>query len=203
MECDRAGNFRAEIIEYGMKEFESGSVAVQIKVALKEIWNHEDETWEPWETYGMESYGSIFIVDKKGELLERGIKSLVSNTGWDGDFNSIASRTWKPTLCQVNIKPEVYREETTYKVAFVNHFDSVPGTMGMLDEEKVKALAARFGASTRSIASTAKANKAPTVGKPPAPPVKRQHAAATSAQAPYDDDHAPVIDPETGKPIPY
>lgn len=199
MDCDRAGNFRAEIIEYGMKEFQSGAVAVQIKVALKEIWNHDEETWEPWEDYGMEAFGSIFVVGKEGNLNERGVKSLVNNAGWDGDFNSIANRTWEPALCQVNIKAEVYNNVTTYKVAFVNHFDSVPGTMGMLDEDKVKDLAARFGASARSIASQAKANRLPQTSKPPAPPA-RKTSATTQAPPPSDD---PIIDPETGKPIPY
>lgn len=202
MDCDRAGNFRAEIIEYGMKEFESGSVAVELKVALKELWDHENEAWVPWEEYGMEAYGRVFVVLKDGTMSDKGVKSLVNNAGWDGDFNSIANRTWAPSLCQVNIKAESYENKTYYKVAFVNHFDSVPGTMGMLDEDKIRDLAARFGASARSIASMAKSNRAPQTSKPPAPPMKKSHAASKAAQAP-PEDRAPIIDPETGREVPF
>lgn len=207
MECDRAGNFKVEIIEYGMKEFPTGSVAVQIKASLKEIWDHDNEQWMPWEEYDMEAYGSVFVVKKDGTLNESGIRSLVNNAGWNGDFEAIANRTWAPSICQASIKAEPYEGKTYYKIAFINHRDSTPGSMGMLDDDKIKALNSRFGSSLRAMAGTVKANPAPAKGKPPAPPMSKKHSAAVNAQAPVgvaaDDDRAPIIDPETGKEVPF
>ena len=205
MDCDRAGNFKAEIIEYGMKEFPTGSVAVQIKVSLKEMWDNENEEWLPWEDYGMESYGSIFVVKKDGTLNDTGIKSLMSNAGWNGDFDAIAKRTWAPSMCQVSVKAETYENNLYHKVAFVNHINSVPGSMGMLADDKIKDLNARFGSSLRAMYGSAKQSSAPTKGKPPAPPMSRKNSAAVNAQAPVgsDNDRAPIIDPETGREVPF
>lgn len=182
---DREGNFRAEIIEYGMKEFDSGSVAVQIKVKLREMYDHENESWIPWEEYDQEAYGSVFVVKKDGTINETGMRTLIRNAGWNGDFDDIANRTWVPSLCQVNIKAETYQNQLQHKIAFVNAFDAIPGGMAMLDADKIKDLKTRFGSQVRAIVGTERQNSVtPAKGKPSAPPMSKKNAAAVNAQSP-------------------
>jgi hypothetical protein len=185
MLCDREGTFRAEINDYGMKEQESGAIAVTIKVGLTEIWN--GEAWEPWEEYGMEAYGDIYVVKKDGTLNKLGVQSLIQHAGWDGNFASVVDRMWQPVPCQVVIKANEYEGNTTYKIAFVNDYDRTPGQLGTIAPDKAKTLQAKFGGELRALAGNAKRNGDAPKDKPPAPPIEKR---PINRKAPMADPNA-------------
>jgi hypothetical protein len=181
--CDRAGHFRAEIVEYGLKavdKADSKSVAVSFRVLLTAMF--ENGEWVDWSQYEMDAYGDSWIVKKDGTLNERAVNDLMKHCGWDGQFSSVTNLTWKPTPFQVEIKPHVYNGETTYRVEWINAFDSQPGggTMGNVDDNKLAELEARFGASLRALGGNVKRNAAPAASRPAPPPPRPTPAMAGS-----------------------
>lgn len=169
IQCDREGVFRADILEYGLREFESGSVAISIRVRFREAWNGEG--WDDLTQYeDMEAHGSLFIIKKDGSINNSQVEALVEAAGWDGSMNSIVNATWTPTPCQVVIKAEDYKGQRQYRISFVNPYDRVPGGLSNIDPEKAKALETRFGSSLRAVAGNVKRNAAPApASKMPAP----------------------------------
>lgn len=183
---DREGTFRAEITEYGWSEMESGSKCVNLKVKLLEFYNKAEEEWQPWAQYDMEAEGSIYVVNKKGETLEKAVKSLAEFAGWDGDIESLVNNSWQPTKCAVVIQPNTYNNETKLKISFVNDYHRKPGAIGNASPESIKATQARYGSQFRAIAGNVKRNgsSAPTggpVAPPPAPPPAPDKRATESA----------------------
>lgn len=168
---DREGIFRGTITEYGLKEMESGAVAVSIKAKLDEF--YQADAWHPWAEYEQEAQGDIWVLKKdNGGPNDKAIASLVRCAGWDGEFTSITNETWKPTPAQFVVKREEYNGQTRFKIAFVNEFDRSPsGSMGNVDQAKAKELQARFGSQLRAIVGNSK-RAAPPNGSPPAPPPK-------------------------------
>lgn len=168
---DREGTFRAEIVEYGFSEMESGSKCVNLKVKLLEFYNKAEDEWQPWAEYDMEADGSVWVVNKKGETLENAVKSLATFAGWDGDIESLVNNSWQPTKCAVVIQPNTYNNETKLKISFVNDWNRKPGATGNATPESAKAAQARYGAQFRAIAGNAKRNgSAPPSKGPPSPP---------------------------------
>lgn len=172
--CDREGVFRGTISEYGLKEFDSGAVAVKFRADLAEIWDAANQAWHPWAEYEMEVFGDAFVVKKDGTLNEASVNSLVKNAGWDGSFHSITDGKWQPTPCQFTVKRSEYNGKTYYNAAFINGFDDIPGggALPKLDEDKTKSLDKRFASQLRAIAGNKMRNQAvpPPADKPSAPP---------------------------------
>jgi hypothetical protein len=163
---DRAGSFKATIEEYGLKEMESGSVAISLKAKLTDFW--DGQQWHDWREYEQEAEGDVWVVKKDGTPNEKAIETLVKFAGWDGDFLSVIQGQWAPTPCQLTIKAEDYQNRTRLKIAFVNDLNRTPGgQMSNVDEAKAKELQSRFGASMRAIVGNAK-----RAGSIPAPPPK-------------------------------
>lgn len=170
--CDRAGHFRAEIVEYGLKEAESKSVAISFRVQLTEWW--DGEKWVNWRDYEMDAYGDSWIVKKDGKLNDRAVNDMIKHCGWDGQLSTIADSTLKPTPFQVQVEAHEYKGQTTYRVAWINAYDSQPGggAMGNVDGNKLAELEARFGQSLRALGGNARRNAAPTSGRPAPPPAR-------------------------------
>jgi hypothetical protein len=103
---------------------------------------------------------------------EKQIEALVKCAGWDGNLSSLVDGSWTPTPLQVSVEEDTYKEQTRYRIAWLNPVDRTPGggSLSNIDTSNVKALEARFGSPIRAIVGSAKRNAAPTTGKPPAPP---------------------------------
>ena len=170
MECDRAADFRADIIEFGLKEHDSGAVSLNIKCLLGEIWDVDNKCWNSWAEYGMEAFGSLNLVKKDGSLNQTQIKSVCEATGWNGDFAAIAEGTWVPKRCQVQTKRNEYNGEVSFKINWINDHDKEPGAgLSNIDPDKAKSLNARFGGSIRALSGNATRNAPKPSGGPPAP----------------------------------
>lgn len=171
MEVDREGDFRAEIVEFGLRELDSKAVCVPIRAKITEFWN--GEAWDDWRQYDMHAGGDIWIGKKDGSANDKQIEALMRHAGWDGSLAALVDGSWHPTPCQITVKQDSYEGKTTYKIAWLNAFDRTPGggSMSNVDEAKVKGLEARFGQTLRALSGNVRRNAAaPSGRKPPAPP---------------------------------
>lgn len=173
-ECDREGTFRGIITAPGLVKGKSPSksVGVTFTAKLQEMWIEGDEGghWEPWSQYGQEAEGTSWIVGKNGTPNEKAVESLVSCAGWSGNLAEIYEGAWEPTPCQFVVQESTYKDVTSYKVAFINDYNRVPGGNGNMEVSEAKLLAAELGAQFRAIAANAKRTPAPTGTKPASPP---------------------------------
>lgn len=166
------GEFRGQVLEYGLFEADSGSVGVNLKCSIEDIY-HEEE-WADYREYDLEVEGTIWIVKKDGGLNESGVQSLVKHAGWDGMIEAITGQTWQPNGISFSVEPNEYKGKTTYKINFIGSWDQPPGRkMGNVDETKGKALASRFGSQLRAVVGNTKRNAPPTANSKPAPPKKK------------------------------
>ena len=191
VECDREGIFRAEIVDYGLRDTDkSQSVAVSVRVNLTEHF-HEGE-WLPWpKDNEMQASGDIWIIGKDGKMFDDKVQSLVKYAGWDGTFESIVNHTWVPTPCQVSTEADTDKKgNTRYRVGFLNDYSRTPGQVGTVGADKAKELAARYGAPLRALAGSAKRSAAPANGsKPSVPPPPKAPPVAPASRGPTDADY--------------
>lgn len=171
---DRAGDFRGEILQFGLQEYDSGAVAIDITARILDAWDREAGEWEDWRQYDCQALGRLFVVKKNGSLNDGPIKSLVAFAGWDGNLESIVNGTWQPTPCAFTIEEDIYKTETRYRIGFVNDYNRTPGGQGNVDAEKAKAIQAKYGSQIRAIAGNVArtSTDAKPTGKPKAPPRK-------------------------------
>lgn len=187
---DREGTFRGTIVEYGLKEMDSGSIAVSIKAQLTEFFSDE-EGWVDWTQYDVEAQGDVWVIKKDKTINQRAADSLVKFAGWDGTFTSINQGAWHPMPCQFTIKgeaPNEYHADTKYSIAFVNDFGRTPGgNLSNVDADRAKQLEGQYGSQMRALFSNVKRNSAkPETSKPKTPPgptAKQQQAAREVAAA--------------------
>lgn len=179
---DREGVFRGVISSYGLKEMDSGAVAVAVKVNLTQMWTGNE--WCDWSQYEMEAEGDVWIVKKTGHVNEGAAQSLINFAGWDGNLLSIVNESWEPKPAAFVIKREEYEGKTRFKVSFVNDYERTPGGLSNVTPEKVKELNTRFGSQFRALAGNKGRNAAPTNGRPTPPPVH----STPNAPPPSDND---------------
>jgi hypothetical protein len=195
MPPDRDGDFRGEIVEYGIEEGKEGSQAVMvaIKVKLNEWWEPgqpgAEGQWHPWAEYDQEAYGRVCVVKTDGTLNSIGCEQLIKGAGWDGDFVTLDDKTWKPKPCMVWVKPEEYKGKTQFKVASVKAFDATPGGGGLssVGTEKARALSARYGGALRAMKGSLATNAKPAPAGKPAAPSKPPKAPVAAAAANGDE----------------
>jgi hypothetical protein len=185
------GTFRGRIIEYGVQESSdtaSQSMGVAIKCAIDEAYNFDAQAWEDWRSYECECYGYVNLVKKDGTPNDKSAENFCKCSGWNGSISDLAVGEFKPEPIQFSTKGEEYKGKTSFKVSFINPYDSTPGGgIKSVDESKAKQLQAKYGSQFRALAGAAK-KSAPAGGKPPAPPARKPEPAKT---APLGDADIP------------
>lgn len=183
-EITQEGIFRGRIIQYGLDRFDSGATAVYIKVRIDEILT--DGEWYDWREHEIEALGKVFIIDKKGSLLERGCRSLIEYAGWDGNIPTIGNGEWEPTPVQITVAAETYKDETRYQIKWVNDYDRMPGG-GNVSKDDAVALQQQYGSALRALAGDSKRNAAPVSGGPSKPKAAPKAPAPATASSADDD----------------
>lgn len=193
-QVDREGVFQGLIVEYGLREEQSGSLAITVRARLDRMWNGEE--WQDWQEYEMEASGFLYIIKKNGETNNGQVESLVKFAAWDGTIASIADSTWHPTPCQITISANEYQGKTTYRINFINENNRIPGQLSNVGADQLKALEAKYGSSLRAIAGSATRNAAPAAdAKMPKPkktaPAKASPEPAMASGPPAEGDSIP------------
>lgn len=174
-QVNQPGSFQGQITEFGLKSFDTGAIAVSVKARLDAMWNDETQAWDDWREYDTEANGWLFIVKKNGETNKVAVESLVKFAGWDGSIHSIVDATWQPKECQFTIEANEYNGQTSYRIGFVNDHDRIPGAqLSNVNADQAKQLEAKYGASLRAIAGSAKANGTPAPAAKSMPAPKRK-----------------------------
>lgn len=172
-EVQQEGTFRGSITTFGLFEADSGATAVNITVAIEEVFDGGE--WFDWREHGLSVSGGLYVIKKDGTLNERAIESLVKHAGWNKSFESIVDGTWTPNPVQVVVKADTYKNETRYRIAFVNGYDEVPSG-GNVTAEKAKAYQQKYGAQLRALGGNVARNAAAPKGAPAKPKPSKQPA---------------------------
>ena len=196
------GEYRGPFLDYALVEKkndkgEFGGLSLKVQIAASEVWmapaDGGDPQWLDCSAWDAHGEGYIVLISKAGKVNENQINRLIKHANWDGDFASMAERTWEPTSVRFDVSEDNYQGQTTYRVNWINQYDSEPGGGGNVDADAAKRLNSQFGPAIRAIKSNAAQKPAPAAGKPATPaapaggrkPAKRsQPAAAAPAAAP-------------------
>lgn len=150
--CEAEGHYRAKIVDFGLKEFESKAVAVSLRAHLLARLNEEGE-WDDISRSEIEATGEVWVVKKDGTINDIGVQALANHAGWDADLASIAEQTWMPLPCLVTVKANEYKGETTFKIAFVNSWEWTPRGMSNISKKRALELQEKYGSALRAFKS--------------------------------------------------
>jgi hypothetical protein len=191
MNVDRAGTFRAEVVDNGLGETKKSSLPQFIVNAkLTEYYDEDTETWVSWEEYGQEidAYLCLFgMVGKKKELgTTLNYDQVCKVFNWDGaDLQELAeSKAGIKFQVRIEENDPEYADKTPYQVTWIDEYDANPSRkIKKLDKEEIKGLQAKYAALLKAKskpAAPAKADKKPEPGVvtkkskkekiPPSPP---------------------------------
>lgn len=172
-EMDREGDFQIQIKEYGIQKYDSGATAIAVVADVLAQYNHETGEWDDWSGYDVIARGYLNIIKKDGTVNTSQVEALSKHCGWTGSLAMIAEGDWKPTPCQCSIQENTYKDQTSYRINFINAFDRVPGGIGTMKPEDAKALDMQFGGALRAAAGNANHGKTTPAGKPASPPSRK------------------------------
>lgn len=205
IELDRIGDFQVECKDYMLAESASGSVNLSMLFRILSIWDEESQSWSDWtkdengERMDIVVSGLINLIKKRtedgksGGINERQCDALMEHCGWNGSLAALGDKSWQPTNCQVKVEEEEYKGKKSYKVAWVNAFDSVPGGAGRgltaATAEAAQRLQDQWGPSLRALAGKAKDKAQKPAGKPSMPtkaaPPAKAVANASGGEIPF------------------
>lgn len=215
-ECTFEGDFRGEIISYGLWEPDGGAVAISCTLRVSEVYDRESKQWHSqyasedgsvhaWVDAEIDCEGDFWIISnasKGNKVNEKAVKAIMAATGWNGDIQAIASRTWEPNPCAWSTESETYNDKTRYKAAWIKPYESTPGGGGRggnVDPEKARALQNKYGSQFRALAGSASKPAAPTTPPPKMStklqdkpqPLQGANASQTRAAAQVGDEEIP------------
>ena len=183
----QAGNYRGRITESSIFQADSGAVAVHVRASIDDWW--DGEAWMDIRASNFDVEGFLYVIKTDGSPAEKKIASLCDHAGWDGQFASVTSGSWKPTPCAFTVEMESFRDKTNFRIGFLNAYDQSPGAGG-ISQEKATELDAKYGPQLRAIAGTIKRQAAPPATAKPAAPPKRK-APATAPVGDHVDNSIP------------
>jgi hypothetical protein len=195
------GDFRIQIVEYGVKERDSGAVCISTKAKILDRWIHatpdKDGYWESWATYDdVHVYGDFYIVlsrERGNKLNDTQITALVEYCGWSGTLSTVQDGSWQPTPCQASVESNTYKDKTNYKMSWLNAFGSSPA--GYIDNAAMKRIEAKHASAMRAIAGNVARNAEPPTGGPaPAPPAAPASPPPAPSPTPAPPNSTPADD---------
>ena len=170
-ELDRAGNFKARILSYGLsKSKSSASMGINCRMVMTAFKDGDD--WRPWEEYQQEAYGTMWFQGKDGKTNNKVVESMARVfPTWTGDFAEFGNGVIGETDCEVTVEDQ---GEYGLKVAWINPIGGGGSRESTFCPEDAKLLNSAHGAACRATVGNVRRE---TPAKPPAP-----------AEAPKPDD---------------
>lgn len=179
------GNFRVVPRDWGLKTFESGALAVNIRFEVVEEFQ-SGGTWRKWPAHDpREVSGDFFLLKRDGKPNEKLVKSLAAALGWPGDLAALDDPQSQFRACQVDVREEVYNNASRMKAVWIHHWDHQPRSS--ISQDELRTLESRHGDALRALAG-------PEVAEASAAPAQPAPAAAS-----YDE----ALPPPTGDDIPF
>jgi hypothetical protein len=196
--------FDYALIEKKNDKGEFNGLSLSVKITAAEVWMTPEGATDPawldclaWDAHGE---GYIVLISKAGKVNENQINRLIKHANWDGDFQSLADHAWEPTPIRFDIQAKEYNGEVSYRINWINAFDSEPGGAGgNVDADRAKALNSQYGAAIRALrGNQTRAATPPAAGKPQAPATPRKPPQRKPAAANGGSAAAPVAPPQDG-----
>ena len=193
---DRAGTFRGVFTDWGVSLTKNECPQFAGMLEAAEIWDEDDQQWQPWAEYEMElmGYFVLFSKDNKETLTCTQIKKAL---GWDGEsFEALDSGDYSKTVVQFRVEEDTYEGVTKLKVQWIDEADASPGTsVKKLDAAGMKKLDARFASLLKKSAKPASA-PGKVVKKPAKPeaPAKKKDSPLVPPAPPTEAPPAPVAE---------
>jgi hypothetical protein len=191
-ELQQPGNYRGLIRSYELHWTKNKALALSIVAGIEEWWSDENNEWVDCRDSEMETRGEIIILKTDGAVNDLQAKALVNYAAWDGNLESLSNAKWEPAPCAFRVDSNVWKNVETWRISFLNAYDSTPGIMGKVDSTEAKQLQMRFGASLKALAGNAARTQAPPpAGKPTA--LRPMGTPRRAGQPTYPDPNA--VDP--------
>ena len=144
------GKYRGSIVDYEVKEFDSGSVLVKLYIEVEDTW--EGNGWRDIKKDCWDFVGDVWVVGKKG-LHKSSCENLINHAGWSGSFASITDRTWHPT-------PIAFETEMNLQYGLqLRYLNSYHGGGDKSKAVSGKSLDNKLGGQLRSLAANAELAK--------------------------------------------
>ena len=103
-------------MEYGIREADSGAVAISVRAAIDAYFDAESNVWVECGQDNYEASGDLWIVKKTGEPNANQVESLCQHAGWNGDLESVANGTWQTKSCSFVLNREEYKEQVRHRI---------------------------------------------------------------------------------------
>lgn len=203
-QVDRIGAFRGRAYEWGLKEYDSGAVALVVGYEVSAERMPADDgsgyEWTAWPD-GYAVHGYHFIVTKEGKANQNTVEQMVRYLGWDGDVESVVGGEPPDRLVTFEVEESEYQGKVSYRVSWLHGADwdgGGPGISGAVDAAGAKALAGKYGYLLRAAASVAQgpggaqgkggargAASSASKPKPSAPPPPRLKEEGIGTETPF------------------
>jgi hypothetical protein len=167
----KAGRFSAKVVAAAIRASDkSMSKSVSLRFAVENEYNAKaTDPMYAWDALqeGVETFGDVWIVNAKGDVLTRSCETLAEALNWDGEPEHMDMLIGKQ--CQIEVEASVYEGKTSFKMSWLHPFDWAGGAgiANAMSTDAVRQLSMQFGSQFR--AAAAGKRKAPE-GKPAAPP---------------------------------
>ena len=194
-QMDRPGRFKARPLSWAARQFDTGSIGVNIQFQVLAEWNGAD--WDDWSTYDVVCWGMFNVIMKTGQPNVTVVKQLFLALGWVGQFSKIAEIDPPDVEVQIVVKEDNYGGKTSFKASWIDPINADPSGSGPasgMSPQDAKQLDGRFGSLLRAVtgAVAKDAGGPPPAGagtKKAAPPTRQRQ-----QQAPPPDDAPPLTD---------
>lgn len=156
---DREGSFRCQVIEWGVREGDKGSVMVVLKCQVFAMWDQQIQTWTDWS--GFDKYvvwTQVTVVKNDASMHSTGVEQLRDAVGWDGDFLRFQGVVPDHHVV-VAVREETFKGKAEFKGSWLYGPEHVPGTGGVKNaagQDRLEALNAMLGSQLRAVIGAAK-----------------------------------------------
>ncbi len=169
---DRAGIFKGDITDFAVSTTSKQKLP-QLVVTLRatEIYDPDDETWEPWVQYDQVTTAYLVLVSLDGAGVPVkcfSYDAVMEAVDWDGEtFTSLAAMNLKGKTVQFTVIEDEFQGTKRLKANSIAAEDASIG-LKKLDAADLAALDATFRIASGKKPKAAKPKKAPKAKKAPA-----------------------------------
>jgi len=170
-QIDRTGTFRGIDVNRGISYSSGGHVQWIADLQAVEYYDEDAEQWVDWSGYEESEIRCWLMLFDKDESKEPYLNTtqLLKAGRWTALANQeLRQEPPENLLFQFRVELNTYKNDGSFKVTWVDHYDAVPGrTLEGLDEKEAKKLDAKHAAKIRKLTGGPKPKSVPA--KPPIP----------------------------------
>lgn len=183
--------YRGSILDHGLSLTQNEYPQWIVALHAEEYYDEEEKIWVDWSDRDDTDITGYFVLAGRDQKEIFHCKNIEKAVGWDGQsWKSLAELDLNEIKVQFRVEEHTYEENTTLRVAAIDHYDAEPGrTVQKLDVSEVKALDAKYASFFRKRKGEQKPIK--PIGKPTIPIKSKPKVDSSEDVAPDKSDDAP------------